>query len=722
MVQEKYYLYLDESGEFWENDPSKSSSLVGGVLCKKEQTVDIFAGKVHSNVVQSFLKDYPQYKDRNVNFNHATDAVKELKTDGPELKLRMVEATVGAGYIPVVFQQKGKHFIQTNTTTYIMFLVDGLIKLIQDRKIEQLTVVVGERLNLDLKAKWMRENPGVSDKAYKGPYIKKDDIKSEFQKFMSFAKIREAYAFGDLDPKVTFDMGDDKKNRLLILSDFVCNTYFTGDSFHNPREKSRFQKLKRTNRGERTPDKKYQVYSITETKEAEKLKRYIDDGNYSEALFFCMTVDIDDEEFDRAKNELTNLLSKVKGNEKKHILDILYSKIGKLLDVERRLQDTIKIIDNILVYFNEKLIWTKGEEVLKNRFFANLYLYKMAALTHMGEVKRFKSAADKCEHFVKETKDIDFYLMFENRWVVTLQDLFQYEDSISRGKKVMSIIQKFTAEDRGFDFTFNAFIDQLPKIANSLALTEYFTLNITHKYLNEARGYSDLAIKRFEGKENEIVRAYQNRAQIEAEVGNFSDAIQYLNKGLHIDFENLSNEQIKRLDQFGWYHMSKIIERMVQSTDVSYQNLGKKVLVNCLAGFKDYAKYFTENLKKSEPHPGYVSFTMMGSAMVNSGEIYLRDAGFEYLQQAYKFIEDTKSPTFKMHSIVILFRMLAVCSSDFNKKLIPDIKEKINRNVSFLIGFSDFSNSTPVMKELKKLCSQPFDKKAIEKGTRLVLM
>ena len=112
----------------------------------------------------------------------------------------------------------------------------------------------------------------------------------------------------------------------------------------------------------------------------------------------------------------------------------------------------------------------------------------------------------------------------------------------------------------------------------------------------------------------------------------------------------------------------------------------------------------------------------MGSAMVNSGEGYLRDAGFEYLQRAYKCIEETKSLTFKMHSIVILFRMLAVCDSGFNEKLIPDIKEKINRNVSFLIGFSDFSNSTPVMKELKKLCSQPFDKKAIEKGTRLVLM
>ena len=141
-IKEKYYLYLDESGNFWEDDPSDrvSPSLIGGVLCKKELANEDVAQKVHSDVVQDFIKKHPQYK--NADFDHATDSV--AAEDKPELKLLMVDAITKAGYIPVVFQQKGKYFIETNTTTYIMFLVEGIIKLIEDRKIENLSVVIGK--------------------------------------------------------------------------------------------------------------------------------------------------------------------------------------------------------------------------------------------------------------------------------------------------------------------------------------------------------------------------------------------------------------------------------------------------------------------------------------------------------------------------------------------------------------------------------------------------
>ena len=164
-IKEKYYLYLDESGNFWEDDPSDriSPSLIGGVLCTKELANEDVAQKVHSDVVQDFIKKHPQYK--NADFNHATEAV--AQEDKPDLKLRMVEAITKNGYIPVVFQQKGKFFIETNTTTYIMFLVEGIIKLIEDRQIKNLTVVIGERLDLDKKEAWLKKHPDVSEKAYR---------------------------------------------------------------------------------------------------------------------------------------------------------------------------------------------------------------------------------------------------------------------------------------------------------------------------------------------------------------------------------------------------------------------------------------------------------------------------------------------------------------------------------------------------------------------------
>lgn len=734
-IKEKYYLYLDESGNFWEDDPSDrvSPSLIGGVLCKKELANEDVAQKVHSDVVQDFLKKHPQYK--NADFDHATDSV--AAEDKPELKLLMVDAITKAGYIPVVFQQKGKYFIETNTTTYIMFLVEGIIKLIEDRKIENLSVVIGERLDLDKKAAWLKKHPEVSEKAYKGSYIPKKDIVSEFHKFMALAKIREAYAFAGLkQPDVKFDLGNDKEDRLLILCDYVCNTYLTGGSFHKEEHKKRFEKLKRENNTGKTPDDKYQVYTITETIEAERLKRYIADRNYGEALFFCMTVDIDDEEFERAKHELTIQLSKIKGNDKKFILDILYSKIGRLIQVERSLQSAIKIIDNLLVFFNEKIKWHSGEKSLQNEFYANLYLYKMAALTHMGDVKNFKKIADRCEHYVKETQDINFFLMFKNRWIVDLQDIFQYYDSLQLGKELLSLMETYAETEKRiekqFGYKFSACLDQLPKVANSLALTAYFTLNDRHEHLEVARNYSDIAIQYFAGKEDDIVRAYQLRAEIEAEAGNFADAIMCLNKGLHINFVNMSTEQVNGLKPFGWYHVTKVLDRMIQTGNNEYRSLGIKVIENCLPGFMEYKDSFLanlpdekykESLKFSDAmHPGYVNLCMMGSAMVGSGKDYLRDKGFALLELAYNSVKNSQSPTFKMHSVVILFKMLSVCGPKFNSKRISDLKAEIRKNVEFLNSVSGFSSATPAMKKLNALCSGNFDQDAVEKGTRLVLM
>ena len=734
MAEEKYYLYLDESGNFWEDNPSDkvSPSLIGGILCQKELADESVAEQVHNDVVQDFIKVYPQYK--NADFDHATDSV--ASEDKPDLKLRMVEAITKKGYIPVVFQQKDKYFIQTNTTTYIMFLVEGIIKLIEDRKIENLSVVIGERLDLDKKAAWLKKYPDVPEKAYKGSYIPKKDIVSEFHKFMALAKIREAYAFAGLKPDVKFDLGNDKEDRLLILCDYVCNTYLTGASFHNEEHKKRFRKLKRKKYTGKTPDDKYQVYTITETFEAERLKRYIADRNYGEALFFCMTVNIDDEEFERAKHELTIQLSKIRGNDKKFLLDILYSKIGRLIQVERSLQSAIRIIDNLLLFFNEKIKWNSGEKSLQNEFYANLYLYKMAALTHMGDVKSFKRIADLCEHYVKDTQDINFFLMFKNRWIVDLQDIFQYDDSLRLGKELLSLMETYAETEKEienkFGYKFSACMDQLPKVANSLALTAYFTLNDSHEHLEEARRYSGIAIQYFDGKEDDIVRAYQTRAQIEAEARNFAEAIMFLNKGLNIDFQNMSAEQVSRLKQFGWYHVTKILDRMIQTGSDDYKFLGIKIVENCLPSFTEYKDSFLdmlpdENSKESTKfcdvmYPGYVNLCMMGSAMVNSGKEYLRDKGFALLEQAYNSVKNSQSPTFKMHSVVILFKMLSVCGPKFNSKRIPAIEEEIKKTAEFLNRLPGFSSETPVMVKLNELCSSNFNKDTVEKGTRLVLM
>ena len=67
---------------------------------------------------------------------------------------------------------------------------------------------------------------------------------------------------------------------------------------------------------------------------------------------------------------------------------------------------------------------------------------------------------------------------------------------------------------------------------------------------------------------------------------------------------------------------------------------------------------------------------MMGSAMINSGKDFLRDKGFALLEQAYKSVKDSQSPTFKMHSVVILFKMLSGWGQNLTAKEFRSLKQK----------------------------------------------
>ena len=154
----KYYLYLDESGDFDEDksDLHSDPSLVGGVLCTKELDNEIKADGILTSVWQSFVTKYPRHAGEN--YQHATEI--NNGQEKAELKVMMVEEIVKQGYIPVVFQQDDKYVLQTNTTTYMMYLVDGLIKFIEDTGVQYLSVIVGGRKDMDKVREYEAAHPG----------------------------------------------------------------------------------------------------------------------------------------------------------------------------------------------------------------------------------------------------------------------------------------------------------------------------------------------------------------------------------------------------------------------------------------------------------------------------------------------------------------------------------------------------------------------------------
>ena len=183
----RYYLYLDESGDFEEQDDERDLSLIAGVLCYDEENASEAANKIISQVREEYIQHYPSYAD--FNFHHATEfpnnSLEEKKIKA-EIKLSMLEAIIknDYGFIPIVFRQNTKVSIQDSTTTYIMFLVDGLVKLIQDCSFQSdfnLIVTLGGRRDRTREEQNARKNQQRETRLY----ISGTEIRREFDKYMS---------------------------------------------------------------------------------------------------------------------------------------------------------------------------------------------------------------------------------------------------------------------------------------------------------------------------------------------------------------------------------------------------------------------------------------------------------------------------------------------------------------------------------------------------------
>ena len=600
----RYYLYLDESGDFNEDDADKSGSLIGGVLCCDEIQALNAAKEIISKTRDKYLADYPAYE--RFNFYHATEfpgnspEEKNLKAN---IKFDMLKAVTSSGFIPIIFSQSQKVRIKDSTTTYIMFLVDGLVKLIQDcsfQKNFQLTVTLGGRRDIAREKEFERKNH-----CKKIFYIQLPNIKAELEKYMAMAQVREQYSFKN-NFSVTFRTANDHENELLVLGDYISNSFFTQKTFTGNLQQQ-YQKVA----------KKFHVYQIAEEPNVEKLKRYMADGNYSMALFYAMGIGKDTDEYKTFRENFKFALKRMPAAEKEIVLAHYGQLLKRLLSVYRNSEEVIALIDKTMKFIGGNKE-TLGECL--NEFVANLRLYKLTAITHLGKVKQFRRIAENdCLPAIKAGSNLELYIIYINRMIVHLQDIFDYAESLELGNKVLDLLDdllkplnKFNAAN-GTNFTI--YNDQYFRVCGSLALTCYFTLNKSEENLDLARDCSNIALNGFTRAADKM-RQYQTRAQIEAEVGNFETACEMLNSGLNITIENPTAEQFKNFSAFDWYHFAKFSERLLCSNDDKYFEIAKRAVEIARAEFLNYRN----KIGDTPEHPDYITFIKIGECFNILGE------------------------------------------------------------------------------------------------------
>ena len=677
----RYYLYLDASGDFEEQNDEKDLSLIAGVLCYDEEKALMAAEDIISKVREKILQRYPSYA--NFNFYHATEfpndsqEEKQLKS---EIKLSMLETIIknDYGFIPIVFRQSTRVSIQDSTTTYIMFLVDGLVKLIQDCSFQtnfNLVVTLGGRRDRTREEQHARRNSQRDTRLY----ISGTEIRREFDKYMTMAQVREQYSFKNKFT-VTFKTDDDHKNKLLILGDYISNSILTQKTFLG-NLKARYQKF----------FKKCHVYSIAEEPNVERLKRYMSDGSYSMALFYAMNMDQTVEGYKTFCENFKFSLKNMPSSELRLVLTNYGHLLKRLLEVNRSSDEVIELIDNTMNFIGGDRDCL-GE--CYNEFIADLYLYKMTAITHLGKVKQFVNVSAKCLPHIRESGNLKLYIIYVNRQIVHLQDMFQFEESFALGNEVVELMESFINPLNKFNemkqTKFTIYSDQYFRICGSLALTGYFTLNKSHEHLALTRKYSDISISGF-NKLNDKRRQYQIRAQIEAEVDNFQTACEMLDLGLNITINNPQEEQFKNFSAFDWYHFSKFVERLLKSNDEQYFEIAKAAILIAKPAFLNYR----DKIKNKIEHPDYITFCNLGvcfdilgesSFALNLQEEALNgvdnEIGEDFIKNEKTISAISVNSNSAAFRLVILAHLLMTCERNNLNKKSATIKEKFKNKLT----------------------------------------
>ena len=583
MEVKEYYLYIDESGTF--EGGREDSSLVGGVLCESNLANESTANKLINSIRDKYIIDgesmlhdtnprHPYNVD--LSFCHATQLPYSIKF---KAKLDMVEEILTAGYRPVIFQQDRSTYIKNSTETYLIFLADGIVKLMQDLSIDgpyKLNIVIEERKDTGGKNKNKKFNDG------RNYIIRSEDVKNEIYKFISIAKIKNPDSFVHEPPIPNIKMAN-KNNKLLVLSDYVCNLWYTQNHYldgENLEEYTQFRKL-----AEQYKNK----YSLCSMNIYSLLNKHLKSDEYMDVLLISMTIDKKTYKLDEFIMTLQDKLANTKLPIIELELERYLAKFEYLIDVKRACHQAIEMLNRTENALDNPKILREYYYI----FMTKLYIWKMAAFTHLGMLDEFKKSSDICDGYIDKAQDINLYLSTAIRRVVNLQDQLNFDKSLALGRELLLIIKKLRNSLKEIEILsghrFTLYDDYFGRLCGSLVWTCSLMNFKSKEILEEGRAYSESAIASFRRQEDKA-RQYQYRSELEAKYEHYREAVYFLEKGLNLNIKVKDSSQYRTLGDFGWYHLSKILSQLLWKGSSEDATVAKIAFRASLPAWKNYKK------------------------------------------------------------------------------------------------------------------------------------
>ena len=205
-----FELYLDESGQFINEDKAITPSLIGGILVKKD---DLSITKA-KDIMDEAIKNVPG------NYVHINDiSKKDLKLSGKVAvdimqKIRLIPAYT------VIFSNNELLDFKDDKLLYLNIMAEGIINLL-----EKLSSEKADAVELDVIAA-VRRDLSVDDNK---TIIEIEEYSNRIKERI-YMKMAEKNIFLSKNCKVNFKLSSARTNPKLMLSDIVCNSKLTINS------------------------------------------------------------------------------------------------------------------------------------------------------------------------------------------------------------------------------------------------------------------------------------------------------------------------------------------------------------------------------------------------------------------------------------------------------------------------------------------------------------
>lgn len=623
-----YYLYLDESGKF-EEDQDAPPSLIGGVFGEESA----FSRKKARKLLEQMAEN-PDFKTAAggtpLTVNHCVELPEEVRVPA---RLQVVRWCAEQGMEFVFFRSGVKVQIIDSTQTYLNLLAEGLAQFmawLSYRDSAKLTICIGRRVDVAAYEK----DPRMGKQS-----IPEEEYRKIIETRIAIAKARYLFdAASRISHEIVFD--SDKENGFLVLSDYVCSCRYTMDyaqgrtrrDYEQPAEEGRSRRAVL----EELFGARSRTFSFLEDRLQGDVRRELSRRHWGSALYLALSQGEPRRDMEEELREAFQP-SRLDDQNQRTQMNVFFNLVSSLLSTPGCSGEAAKLLETYLSVLDRMPV---GLDSLRSFCRINARLYLSAAYTHLGRAGIAKQQLDLCEdalpELLQQPENLELYYILRNRQAVVWQDCFRYDKALELLKEALAVaaLQQESQENLfellGYSTQCQPSVQQA-KLQGSLALTCQYMLPSHPEMSGEAREAAEKAVEAMRLPRDRR-RHHMTLAEVELRCGRPDEAYRQFCAGLDCSPDDLLEALGRCENPFDWYHAIRLADGLCRGSKE------QRALAQALFGLlhSRFGTVFTQ------AYPAHSAARRMGALCLKLGKPKLAQ---EYFQKCESLCFQTGQDT-----------------------------------------------------------------------------